>query len=101
MTQDITTLFNKFASKEIEMNENTQTLKIGGKDYTFTEVRLANAKDPTVTEMKATAAKAGLSLRLWFPGTIGTMDYRLDRVNAHIEKEADGKYRVSSRFNLG
>jgi hypothetical protein len=30
-----------------------------------------------------------------------TMDYRLDRVNARIEKGNDGKWRVGQRFNLG
>ena len=40
-------------------------------------------------------------LRVWWDGIMGTMDFRTNRVNAHIEKEADGKYRVSNRFNIG
>jgi hypothetical protein len=29
------------------------------------------------------------------------MDYRTDRVNAHVDKGADGKYRVGNTFNIG
>lgn len=32
---------------------------------------------------------------------MGTMDYRTDRVNTHIEKAPDGKWRVGPRFDIG
>jgi hypothetical protein len=97
----ISALFNKFAGKEIDMIENNRTVRIGGTDHTYTEVRLANENDPVIRDMHDTAQQAGLRLRLWQPGTAGTMDYRLDRVNAHIEKGPDGKYRIGKHFGIG
>lgn len=82
MNQKITDLFNKFAGKEVLSP-------------------IMSMPDPVIAEMKQLANDNGLKLRVWFPNTVGTMDYQPDRVNAHIEKGADGKYRVSNRFNLG
>jgi hypothetical protein len=79
MTQNITEIFNQFAGKEVQPDAN----------------------DPTLLAMKKAASDNGLKLRVWFPGMISTMDYRTDRVNAHVGKGADGKYRVSGRFNIG
>jgi hypothetical protein len=98
----ITQIFNKFAGREIPMIETSRTIDIGGKAYTIDDVKFADANDPTVQEMKKTAEDHGLHLRLFWPShSMGTMDYRTNRVNAHIEKGADGKYRVSSQFSIG
>ena len=99
---DISKIFNKFAGREVEMLEEEKTLHLKSLgDIKLTEVTLKNPNDPVVKEMSDEAAKNGLSLRLWWPGIMGTMDYNTSRVNAHIEKEADGKYRISPHFSLG
>ncbi|MEZ0223981.1 MAG: hypothetical protein ACAH83_05465 [Alphaproteobacteria bacterium] len=95
--RDVSHLFNKFAGREVPMKE--EPFVIRGK--TYTQVTLADDNDPTVQEIEQEAKKNGLQLRLWWPGVAGTADYRMDRVNAHIEKSTDGKYRISSRFDLG
>ncbi|MDE1151443.1 MAG: hypothetical protein PW788_02805 [Micavibrio sp.] len=95
--RDVSHIFNKFAGKEVPMKEE----EFDFKGHKYTQVKLADENDATVKEMRDAAKDAGLRLRLWLPGTMGTMDFRMDRVNARIEKEADGKYRVSPRFNLG
>jgi hypothetical protein len=95
--RDVSHIFNKFAGREVPMKE--EPFVIRGK--TYTQIRLADDKDPTVQEMRDAAKEAGLKLRLWWPGIAGTMDFRMDRVNAHIEKAPDGKWRVSNRFDLG
>ena len=99
MTQrELSKIFNKFVGKEVKMNEVVHNRpRIGS----YTQVSLADENDPTVVSMRKAAEKNGLKLRLWWPGIMGTMDYRTDRVNAHIEKETDGKYRISNRFNIG
>jgi hypothetical protein len=79
MANNITEIFNRFAGKEVQPDAN----------------------DPTLRAMQKAASDNGFKLRIWFPGTMGTMDYRTDRLNAHVDKGADGKYRVSSRFNIG
>lgn len=98
---DISRIFNKFAGKEIEMVESSRSVKIGGKDQTRTMARLADPQNPIIAEMREAAAEAGLRLRLWLPGSAGTRDFRYDRVNAHVEKNSDGKYRVANRFSIG
>jgi hypothetical protein len=99
---NITAAFNKFAGKEVPMLEETKTMKLSHLgDYTYTEVKPANPNDPVLDAMQKTADKNGLSLRVWWPGLAGTADFRDDRVNAHIEKGTDGKWRVSPKFDIG
>jgi hypothetical protein len=98
----IAQIFNKFAGQEVAMTEETKTLKLEHLgDYTYTEVKPANDKDPVLEAMQKEAAKNGLSLRVWWPGIAGTADYREDRVNAHIEKGADNKWRIAKLFDIG
>lgn len=102
MKKDVSAIFNKFAGREVEVKEVTIHCGSGRSPYhTITECNFAHNPEPLVQEMEKTASDNGLTLRVWLPGIVGTMDYRTDRVNAHIEKETDGKYRVSSRFNIG
>lgn len=100
---DVSKLFNQFAGKEIPMKEEekTYTRRRTGETVTYTQVSLADDNDPTVKAMADHAKANGLSLRLWWPGMFGTMDFRTNRVNAHIEKAADGKWRVEREFRLG
>jgi hypothetical protein len=52
-------------------------------------------------EMSKTAERHGLSLRLWWPGRIGTMEINNSRVNAHIVQGDYGKWRIGENFNIG
>lgn len=97
---DLSKKFAKFAGREVNAVEKTQNVKIGDTVYPITEVRLGK-DDPAVTELVAAVKAAKLELRLWLPGMMGTMDYRLNRLNAHVEKGTDGKYRIGSSFTLG
>lgn len=99
---DVSKMFNQFAGKEVPMVEEDieMDFKHLGK-ITFTEVRLADQNDATVKAMADHAKANNLNLRLWWPGTVGTMDFRMNRVNANIEKGDDGKWRVSKDFRLG
>lgn len=97
---DLSKQFAQFAGREVNAKEITQNIKIGDTTYPITEVHL-DKNDPAVAELTAAVQAAGLKLRLWTPGSVGTMDYRLDRLNANVEKAADGKWRISSSFTLG
>lgn len=98
---DLSQQFAAFANRPVNAKEVVRKLKFEGLDeMTITEVRL-DKKDPAVAELTAAVKKAGLHLRLWTPGAIGTMDYRLDRLNAYIEKAPDNTYRIAKRFYLG
>ena len=98
---DLKAIFGKFSGQPVRMVEEPYELKsrhLG----TIKGVQLKlDPDDPTVSDMKEAAAQAGLQLRLWWPGTGGTADYRLDRVNASIEKSDDGQWRISDDFSIG
>lgn len=93
-------LFNKFAGKEIAVTETKRTIVIGGETHTVDEARFAD-QNPTLEAMKKTAENHGLKLRISLPNSFGTCDFRTDRVNAHVEKGADGKWRVGKKFHIG
>jgi hypothetical protein len=99
MKKDITAIFNKFAGKEIRVVEKTHTITIEGKAYTEARAELGQ-REPTVAAMKKLASDHGLTLSVLLPGQISTTDYRTDRINAHVEKDADGKYRIK-KFGIG
>jgi hypothetical protein len=100
MAQDLTVLFNKFAGKEIPMTEKMQSYGPGIRGV-FKVVELADHNNPIIKAMGQLAQANGLSLRLLWPGVVGTMDFNPNRITANIEKEADGKYRVSGDFKIG
>ena len=98
---DVSKIFNQFAGKEVAVTE--VPYKFTFKSGTSVEGVTVRADDnePTIAALSEAAAKAGYSLRLWLPGTAGTCDWDDTRLNAHVEKEADGKYRIQPNFNLG
>lgn len=99
INRDVTAMFNKFAGVEIDMVETE--VEVGGQTYKLPEVRFSNPSDPVLTGMQETAQKNKLHLRVWLPGSVGTMDFRMDRVNVNINKDVDGKWRVGKSFTLG
>lgn len=100
--QQLVQIFNKFAGREVPMNEQTKTMHLKNLgDYTYNEVTLKDPNDKVLKEMNDEAAKHGFSLRVMWEGMGGTADYREDRINATIEKSADGKWRVSPNFGIG
>ncbi|TAL38956.1 MAG: hypothetical protein EPN97_03190 [Alphaproteobacteria bacterium] len=101
MRRDVSGIFNKFAGREVPMHEETKTMRIGCVIKKLTAVSLADPADPTLKEMSDEARKNGLQLRVLWPGKGYTDDYVRTRVNAHIEKGTDGKYRVSRKFDIG
>ncbi len=100
---DLSKIFGRFAGREVDMREEVQELDLPalGIKAKIPVISPANPNDPVFEEMRTEAQKHGLTLRLWWEGVVGTMDYRTNRVNATIEKNGDGKWRVSSRFNIG
>lgn len=98
MENDLLSIFNKYAGREVAVAEKTVHLE--KLNYTFTEAHL-DYNDPAIKELEADANKAGLDLRVWTPGSVGTMDVQDNRLNARVDKESDGKYRIQKDFYLG
>ena len=88
MALSLEEVFNKFAGKEIQVTETDRGVQIA-------------KSDKTVSELKKAIEEAGFRLRLWMPNSMGTCDFRTDRVNVHVGKGKDGKYRVGKKFNIG
>ena len=90
----LTEVFNKFSGKEIDVVEVKGNNKYG---FTYKDF----SADKTINELRSAVEEMGLRLRVWLPDSVGTMDYRENRVNVHVSKDADGKYRIGSRFKIG
>jgi hypothetical protein len=101
MRGDVTRHFNRFAGREVPMNEEQKTISIRGRDKTTITASPANPDEPVFREMSEEAQKHGLSLRALWPGKGYTDDYVRTRVNAHVEKGKDGKWRIANKFDLG
>lgn len=93
---DLAKAFNKFSGREVTVTETSENHN--GRSYTRAEI---TGNDATISEIRAEAAAMGLELRVWLPNSMGTMDYRTNRLNIKIAKEDDGKYRIQNSFNIG
>lgn len=99
--QQLSQLFGKFAGRAVNAREETHKLQLKNLgDFDITEVHI-DPQDPAVAELAAAAQAAGLELRLWTPGSVGTMDFVVTRLNAGVEKAADGTFRITNNFSLG
>ena len=63
--------------------------------------RLTADIDTVAEQMREIAKQHGLTLRLKFPGMMHTQDARRDRVNADVERDAAGNFRVKGNFRIG
>ena len=79
--------FNKFAGKEVLVNEKPG---LG-----------ISSSDKVLSELKKTAEEMGLIVRVLFPFTMKTQDFRKDRLNVYVDNYGfDGKYRIGG-FKIG
>lgn len=94
---DVSKLFNQFAGRSISVIEKQVTWK--GMPRNVATINLA---DPLVKEITDFAKAAGFDrVRMLTPDTVTTRDARMDRVNVHAEKGADGQWRVAAGFRIG
>lgn len=94
---DVSRVFRQFAGVEIAMKEQNQTLRSGGVYTSW----VYDESEPTIKAMHAFAEANGYTLRVWTPYVAGTCDMQMNRVNATIDRDADGKWRVQQVFTLG
>lgn len=88
--------FDKFVGQEVL----TQTIQSG--EHKGIKISYSDVKDDDkiVKDITTQAAKEGMKLRVWLPKTVGTMDYRQDRINVEVKADSDGKHTVE-RFYIG
>jgi hypothetical protein len=101
--QQLSDIFARFVGREIAVEETTVTdpAKYPGRRDVPVAV-LKNPDDPLVVAMREAAQEHIMGFRLRLPGEPGFQDSHVDlRVNGYGEKGADGKWRVSKRFDIG
>lgn len=93
----MTNKFDNYIGEVILVDETTsiRNSKHSG-EYEHTAYKLS--KEDKILNNICNEIKAdGLSVRIWYPNTVGTMDIRNDRINIQIEKK-DDKYTISKIF---
>lgn len=96
--KDLSAIFGRFAGRELPLLEEQKEVLPG---VIVPIYRLRDKNDPLIGEMEAAARQERLSLRLWLPDSMGTADYKPNRVNAYVKKAPDGVFRISSTFSIG
>ena len=86
----MSTAYDSFLGREVRVTSETKELEILGKVMSFTNHDLA-ADDVVIAEIEALHP----NVRLWLPGTFGTMDYRTDRLNVHVEETSEGVFTIT------
>jgi hypothetical protein len=99
MQPEISPIFNRFVGREVELQETIHQMTIGGKAFEIPEYKLVE-NQPVIEELRGVTELYGLQLRLWLPDTVGTMEVNTNRVNMHVDKSGDGKYRISDRISI-
>lgn len=100
MQKDISHIFGRFVGREVPMTETKTRVRVGGKPYDLDACRPVSPDDPVLRELKAEADRFGLSLRIWLPGMVATMEINPDRLNVHIVKSTDGKWRIGDNISI-
>ena len=88
--------FDMFIGKPVNVVE-TVYKGYKNKEYKVQEV---DKQDKIIEGIRNQANKFGYELRIWLPDSCGTCDFIENRLNVHIEKEADSIYRVK-KFSMG
>ncbi len=84
---------NKFIGYKINVEQKSFSYtNSNGKERTFVEDRVVQGDD---TIAAIVAEFSHYTLRVWLPGVAGTADMNGNRINVHVEKQADGSYVVT------
>lgn len=88
--------FNKYAGREI-------TVIVGQKNYDDHKIPTytVNEADATVVELKAEAAKNGLSVSFNLPHSVKTTMIDDSRLNVSVKKDDSNKWHIQPGFTVG
>jgi hypothetical protein len=91
--KDTPVLFDKFLGQKVSVDESSTEAELFGKKRIFLRYEISKS-DTVIAELRKEAGD-NTRVRVWLPNTIGTHDYRLDRINVKIEKQGDGSYEIT------
>lgn len=98
-----TTSFDKFVNRPVKIVESKRSmparpnLELEAREWVEQNY---DPEDPTIVEIQEQAKSEGLRCRIWTPHTRGTMDFRADRINVHLEDVGQGFFQVT-RVRIG
>jgi hypothetical protein len=78
---------DKFIGQKVLVEEIKE---YDAKDRLHTHYTISN-DDPVILEIKKETRKS--RLRIWFPNTFGTADFKPERLNVHIDKK-NGSFEI-------
>jgi hypothetical protein len=84
---NIVELQDKYIGKHIPINTSTKEIKLGRLGTREVETYTLTSEGEAIVEEFQRDLDSKFHARIWLPNTIGTMDYRLDRVNLKIGKD--------------
>lgn len=93
-THKLSAIFEKYAGRAVETYTNPAPASRGA-------VERLDPQDQTVAALRAELEAEGVSLRLWMPNGIGTMDFKPNRMNVHVGPDNQGVYRLARTFRMG
>lgn len=86
-------LRSRFLDREVQVVKTNHQVEIGGEKY---DMPYYDSQDPILTEIAQEITTMGWKVRLWLPDTVGTMDYRMDRINVYVMETSLDKFAITS-----
>jgi hypothetical protein len=81
------TLKEKYVGKTVEVTAELETYTDSkGEKMRYTSYTLDEPADGWIEQLREECTTNDLKLRIWLPDTVGTMDFRSNRVNVYIGK---------------
>ena len=92
--------FQRFVGRPVKIIEkNYSRTNYKGETKEYVE-ETYDENDATISEIRVVARDADLKLRIWTPKTVGTMDFRTDRINVKMENVGEGFFQIK-QINVG
>ncbi len=90
--------FDQYIGQTVTVTKTTSERQIGEVTFDSSTYDIPST-DSVMNSIESAAKLKGMDLRVWLPNTVGSCEYRFDRLNVSI-KESNGKYVVDS-FRIG
>ena len=95
MTATIPPVLQAFFNQKVEVTETPQNYR--GQTRYVCDIA---PTDTTIQQFRDAAAQEGLTVRVWLPGTGGTMDMKGNRLNVHVGQSFNGDWKIE-KLNIG
>lgn len=88
--------FNKYAGREVYVHEKQRFFMSHG----YTE-RTLFMRDPAIKEMTKEAKAEGIEVKFWMPDEKNELKQNRKRLNVHVARDENKKWRIQSDMRFG